>query len=159
MLRLGRLDKALRVTWSHILLDSINGNPLVSNGKAIHSPLFYLWRVDESGRHYLVGTYERFGHKEVAKLERDVARFYSPEKIIRLIAEASELRMLRNRMAYRNKHNDILSENRSRIRDLLSDNKLGLRSPNAYSYKYQGTRRTPDPVASDDKQDGWVLPT
>ncbi len=180
--RLRTLDPYLRVTFCKFSIDPITSVPvevyptaawdqdpeslkrLEKRGNTYYliDPCFTLWVKSGDGRHYYVQSYssdEGFGHREVAKLERDVARFMTPSEIINRRREAVADRERKQREEYSQKHDDTSKANEGRIRDLVFHDKSGMRDAKIVSYAGQGNRGTrTQRVLRDAKEDGWELP-
>jgi hypothetical protein len=180
--RMKRLDPHLRVTFCKFAIDPITSIPLpvhpgpewVDDPEAMKrlcrrgdthyllDPGYTLWVQSGDGRFYYVQSYsheEGFGHREVAKLERDVARFMTPSEIINKRRDAQEARERKQKDEYRQKHADTSKANESRIRDLVFNGNSGYREAKVVSYAGQGNRGTrTQKVLRDAKEDGWELP-
>jgi hypothetical protein len=175
--RLKRLDKNLRVTFSHFAINEVTSVPMVINdwgeeeapfivrrgGTAfLHDPAFHVWvREEGSGRFHLVMTYPAangFGHREVQKLEADVARYMSPTEILRKHRELREAAEAKEKQDNEELRSDILKANQSRIGDLVFGGKHGHRDAKIVSYPGQGNRGSRGQVKKDDKEDGWEKP-
>jgi len=160
--RLKRLDPDLFVTWSPWMLDALTGRPIETNwGALVPAPGFYLWRRDrDAGKTYWVSVFERFGHEQVANLEADLARFMSPDEIIRRVAANRRRNMEAGRKRCEERRADVYAANKSRIVDLMNG-MSGRRPPKTYSYPGQQDRRSSmerQEFLRDAREDGWELP-
>lgn len=171
--RLRRLDRCLFLTWSPWSLDPLSGQPIVPhtsvdpvtgdwiNAEPVDDPAWYLWRREENSTKVfwvtaVPGGY--YGHEHVAKLEGDLARFMSPDAILRGIAEKRRDVDVKRKERYRERHADTLGANQGRIGDLLAG-RSGRRTGKIMSYGGQKNRGTPtQEFLPDAREDGWELP-
>ncbi len=177
--RLKRLDDKLVLTYStygidpattapmelHLGADAVDFEDMTKfhkrgNATYLYDPSWYLWTKDPDGRWCLVMTYPAdpgFGHREVGKLERDVARTMRPSDIIAAIHQLKGERDAKAKADHKELRADIADANEHRIDDLM-DGKAGIRGAKIYSYPGQGNRSTPGTVVMDDKEAGWEKP-
>lgn len=163
--RLKRLDKDLSVTHSRYMLDPFTGQVLRTSGQIdpetgkripdeIDDPSFYLWIKCTDGATRLVSMYPEFGHKEVGKLEGDLARFMRPGDIVKEMVEAREAHMRKAAEALKDEQHERTKANAHRAMDLLQG-KTGERDAKVASYPGQRDRSTPGIILPDAKEDGW----
>ncbi len=174
--RLKRLDPKLVLTFSRWGIDPETTTPLElkltaevvdyedcskfhrrGNSTYLYDPCFYLWTQDPDGRWCLVMSYQAetgFGHREVQKLEADVARTMRPSDIIAAIHQLKGERDAKAKADHKELRADIADANEHRIDDLMAG-KAGIRGAKIYSYPGQGNRATPGNVVMDDKEAGW----
>lgn len=158
-----RLDSCLFVTFSEWFLDGLTGQPVKTTwGELVQDPSWYLWRRDrDTGEVHFVSMYKYFGHEQVARLEADLARFLSPDEIIRRTTEARTARLRQARETFAQVQQDKIAANKSRIVDLMNG-KSGFRTVRSYSYSGQKNRSSSaeqQQVLKDAREDGWELPT
>jgi hypothetical protein len=160
--RLHRLDPNLAVTWSHWEIDPMTSRPVLFRGRErikLQVPAYHVWsRNGSDGRWYYVQSHFQFGHREVRALESDCLRSMTPSQIL---AENRRLYYERNERAKKNRQDergDIIKENKSRIHDLLFEDKRPYRGGKYSSYAGQGKRTSLGEVRKDQKEDGWVKP-
>jgi len=113
-------------------------------------------RDENSTKVRWVSSYQSFGHAEVLKLERDLARFMSPSEVLRRLLEAREHYLKRERCRFEDRHSQIRKANSKRIGDLVFEGKSGLRTRKIVSYPGQVNRGTPtEEFLADSEEDGW----
>lgn len=158
--RLRRLDRQLRATWSPYSVDSLTGQVIEHCGRPVEDPCWHLWRKDECSTHhfYVMPIGEYFGHEQVARLERDVARHMSPDEILRRHRARAEDRKALELRRKEEAQQDKIKANESRIADLVFGGKSGRRDGKVFSYPGQKSHATPGTVMKDAKEDGWELP-
>jgi hypothetical protein len=174
--RLRRMDKNLVLTWSPYALNPDSGKPIEHSGRLdpdpdapvfrrgqpIHDPGWYLWRKDtHSSHHFFVCGYKEFGHPELDRLESDLAKLYSPEKILKLVRDRADERRAKGRAAYKAHKRDVRRANTKRIGDLVFEGKDGYRAARVTSYGGQTDRRSSgerDRIWMDNKEAGWETP-
>ncbi len=130
------------------------------NAWFIYDPSYYLWTKDPEGRWVLVNTYPAvtgFGHREVQKLEADVARTMRPSDIVAAIYEHKERREAKAKADEHQAKDDVFVANKSRMHDLMFEGKTGRRQAKIVSYAGQKNRSTPGDILSDAREDGWEL--
>ena len=177
LVRLKRLDPLLHVTFSHYSIDPARSVPLevtpspdweddseamrrlTKHGGANYllDPAHHLWTATPNGRYLLVQSYPApvgFGHREVARLEADVARYMRPSDIAALIHRKQADHAEREKSRYSGYREDLASANKSRIGALM-DGDLGIRDARIASYPGQSNRSAPGQVRKDAGEDGW----
>ena len=177
--RLGTLDDKLFLTFSYFAIDpstsypvevnpsadwaddheALNGLTRRGNAYFLMDPAYHLWTKTPDGAPVLVESYPiphgGFGHREVARLERDVARRMKPSEITNLIWRKQQALKDAHDTAQRQYRTDVLEANKSRIVDLMENQKVGFRQAKIASYPGQVNRSTPGDIRMDDKEDGW----
>jgi hypothetical protein len=178
--RLKRLDPKLRVTFSMYAIDQLTSFPIpvnvgpewvdepeinkvrrFGNTNVVLDPAFHLWVQDPEGRWHLLNSYPAemgFGHREVAKLEADVARYMRPSDIIAKIHEQKLARERKAKKDHAEERRDIIKANKSRIHDLLFEDKGGERDGKFMSGAGLNRRGNMGTVRKDDEEDGWEKP-
>ena len=158
--RLRRLDPNLVLTWHRYYLDPLAARPIITRaGEPVEYPSWHLWRRDDNtNHHHWIGDYVRFGQREVASLERDLARFYSPSEILRRMSEQRSRTLARQRQQAEDIQKDKLAANEHRIHDLVFGGKDGTRDAKTFSYAGQRSRATPGRIQESGEADGWELP-
>ena len=178
--RLHRLDPLLEVTFSKYAIDQITGEPLsvhvtpdwedepefekvrrCGNVNAVLDPGWHLWVQDPDGQHHLLMSYPAeigFGHREVAKLEADVARYMRPSDIIAEIHKKQRARKEKAQRDHLTERADIIKANKSRIHDLLFEDKPGIRGGKFTSGPGLNKRGNMEDQVLSDTEDGWEKP-
>ena len=178
--RLQRLDPLLRVTFCRYAINQITGEPLPvhvgpewidepeyakvrRHGKTnvVLDPGFHLWVRDPDGLYHLLMSYPAeigFGHREVKKLEEDVARYMRPSEIIALMHKKQLARKEKAASAHAEERGDIIKANKSRIHDLLFEDKGPTRGGKSISGPGLNRRGNIGDVRKDDVEDGWEKP-
>lgn len=179
--RLQRLDPLLRVTFCRYAIDQVTGEPLAihpgpevidepeykmlrrcGNVTVLLDPGFHLWVRDPDGKHHLLSSYPAeigFGHREVRKLEEDVARYMRPSEILATMHQQHADRKKREAKNHDQGRADILKANEHRIHDLLFEDKCGYRSGKFMSGPGLHRRGNIGDVRMDDTEDGWEKPS
>ena len=164
--RLKRLDKDLLVTHSRYSINPFDGciievppgtiDPVSGEDVSgpVEDPHFYLWIKCNDGAIRLVQMTPEFGHKEVAKLEGDLARFMDPGEIVKSIVEKREAYIRKQAEAMQEEKHERTKANAHRAMDLLQG-KTGQRDAKVASYPGQKDRSTPGTILPDAKEDGW----
>lgn len=160
--RMRRLDRGLAVTYSSVSINPLTSRPLETRLGLVRDPAFHLWSRDPDGRWWLVRSFpaaEGFGHREVARLEADVARRMSPSEILERHLSGVADRREAGLAIHRGYHSDLLKANRRRIENLLNlDDRTqdrGDRQARMFSYPGQSSRATPGLLKKDAREDGW----
>lgn len=153
--RLKRLDPNLEVTFSELAINPATSRPIETrDGSFIRDPWWMVWSRGSDGVWRLAAQYRQFGHREVAKLEADAARFMRPSEILERRRRAQQEKRDREMERSRERRSDVRKANRRRIKDLF-DGKIGVRQANIASYPGQTRRGTPGTVRMDPREDGW----
>lgn len=174
--RLRRLDRDLFLSFSKYAIHPGTGQPLPLRGRMddgieqyerrsgdllLIAPAWHLWVRDSDGRIHLVNSYPAesgFGHREVAALEADAARFMTPSEIVEIARQRRMERDRKRRQEYRDRHADITKANWGRIRDLCNG-KSGYRERRIISGPGMGSRgAATERILTDAREDGWELP-
>jgi hypothetical protein len=154
--RLHRLDRNLRVTFSPWALDTLSGRPIemdawdTTTGEGqvglCHDPAFYLWRKDDaSSHHFFVTSYtvqHGFTHRDVLRLEADLARFHSPKECWRIVKANYDRRREAETRAHRGLMLDKAINNRKLMLDAMQGNVDLRRAPKVFGYSGQAYRRS-----------------
>jgi len=177
--RLKRLDRNLAVTFCRYAIDQRTSRPVeIRNwdGETEHliekrggsayllEPAYHLW-IRSEGRWLHVNQCPAaggFGHREVAALEGDAARFMSPQDILNRIYAGRDARAARRKANSVELRRDVAKANMSRIQRLAKDHDKShdptTRQAKAVSYAGQGNRATRGTVTKGNREDGWELP-
>lgn len=162
--RLQRLDKRLKLTYSPWSIDPTTGQPIEDLfGQPIAEPAQHLWIQRSSGQWRLVDSFPMqtggFGYLNLRLLEANqrAVETHSPANLYRLMQARTELRREMASRAHKHQRLDRAKANQRRIGDLVFHGKSGLRQAKISSYPGQTFHRTPGPVLSDAREDGWEL--
>jgi hypothetical protein len=179
--RLKRLDPKLKVTFCKYAIDQVTGEPIEVNvspdwlddpdamsrlrqfgkSRVVLDPAWHLWSQDPDGRWILINSYAAaagFGHREVAKLEGDVARYMRPSDLIALMWGRRKEHERKAKKDHKELRSDIHKANKSRIHDLLFEDKPMERDGKFMSGPGLNRRGNMGTVLKDDKEDGWEKP-
>ena len=116
--RLKRLDPDLFLTFTPQSIDPLTGSVVLYRGKPVKAPHFLLWVKHSDGSVHFVNVYAKFGHEEVGKLERDVARIWAPKDIQRNMREARQKRLTKQRELQAQRHKDKLNANKRKLAEI-----------------------------------------
>jgi hypothetical protein len=177
--RLRRLHPDLAVTFCRYAIDPRTSRPIEvyiedpevyrarverrGGSDFLVDPGFHLWIRDRfaPGKWLLVKSYPAdwgFGHREVAALEGDLARFMRPQDIARVHREAELARRRQRYRAQKQLRREVAEANMGRIRDLVDGKDRGTRQAKISSFGGQTHRGTPGEIRKDNREDGWDLP-
>ncbi len=164
-LRLAKLDKRLKVTYSPWALDPMTASPIIDalTGQPIAEPAQHLWFRDANGKYRHVEQFLMseggFGHLNVSYLEANkrATETYKPGELFRILEQRKLLTQEIERRRHHAHRLDKAQANKKRIADLVFHGKSGRRQAKVSSFPGQVRHSTPGDILTDAREDGWEL--